>query len=155
MVPKAHIYIGVFVFLALVLLGVHMLAATIVLVASVLVDFDHVIGYVIKFKRFKWDEANKYYRRKINYLDNHYELPIFIFHNLETFVALVILTFIFPFPFFLILVGWSIHMFADLFILFTRHLHCYHPIIKISLIGVISENKERLKESERGRYKLK
>jgi len=155
MVPRDHIFIGAFVFLALIFLGVPILAAAIVLAASVLVDFDHVIGYVIKFRRFNWEEANEHYRKKINYWDNHYELPVFIFHNLETFVVLVILTLIFPFPFFLIFLGWAIHMFVDLFVLFVKHIKTYHPVIKLSLIGVISENRKRFRESERGRYKLK
>lgn len=143
MLPKDHIYIGTIVFLVLIVLGVPTLAAAIVFAASVLVDFDHVVGYLIKFKRFNWKDANRYYRRRRNYWENHYELPIFIFHNIETFIVLIILTFIFPFPFFLILVGLSIHMFVDLFVLFTKHIHCYPPVIKMSLIGVIGENRSR------------
>ena len=84
-----------------------------ILLGGVLVDVDHYLLYVLKYKTINIKEAYK--RFKENYKRGKREEPTvfeLIFHSVEFFILMIILSFFFSI-FFLIFIGLFFHLLTD------------------------------------------
>ncbi|HLC72224.1 MAG TPA: hypothetical protein VJH37_01445 [Candidatus Nanoarchaeia archaeon] len=92
-----------------------------VVFGGVLIDFDHYLYTLFRFKRWSIHFSyyyHRYHRREFS----HYEPDILhIFHTWEAFLAVFVLAF-FSSPFFFILQGMILHILMDFIILFKHDL---------------------------------
>tara|TARA_Y100000310_G_scaffold344452_2_gene457288 strand:- start:262 stop:651 length:390 start_codon:yes stop_codon:yes gene_type:complete len=88
--------------------------ALIAALALILIDFDHYLFYLIYFKDYSLKNAHHYF------LNNPKRTHLFIFHTIEFWTLLLILSTITPF-FLAILIGIFLHITQDLIF------HIQHP----------------------------
>ena len=80
--------------------------------AGFLIDVDHYIYYVLKFKDLNLKKSYKYFADYIK--KKHFKDVLFIFHTIEFFVLLIILSF-YSKLMFLFLISTILHQILDLF----------------------------------------
>ena len=85
--------------------------------SAVLIDVDHYLNYIFKFKKFNIRKAYIFYRDR----DRQKKRPklLFIFHTWEVLVAIFILGMFYQI-FWFIFLGFFIHMLEDLYDYYTR-----------------------------------
>ncbi len=125
MLPHEHLISGIIVagilFLIYPIIG--FLGVLLIVLSAVLVDVDHYLFYVIKKKdlnlvnAYKWYEFN---RKRTHYLSKKEKNKIFFgfhfLHGIEIF-AIIYLLYAYVNPIFLyIMIGYSLHFFADLLV---------------------------------------
>jgi len=147
MLPRQHAAIGAIASLLLYLLTPITITQTIIIfLASVLLDFDHYLYFIITKKDFSLTKAyNWFVRKKKKWLalpkdqKPKYKKTIFLFHGIEFFIILTILTYFFP-PVIFILLGFLIHMIVD----FIDILIIKEPFyIKFSQLYLYFQNKNK------------
>ena len=136
---EQHALIGIIVAIMLSIMGLPLPYIVLIVMVSIFIDIDHFFYYIIKFKKYNPFKMNKYFRRYERLRNSTTMLPIFIFHNFETIIILLILSFIFPIMFY-VLIGVLLHMIMDWIVMPTKK---YPMIIKLSLILVLLENRRR------------
>ena len=120
MLPKYHIIIGFLASLIIYFLfEIALLQTSIIFISSFLLDIDHYFLYVIRKKDFSLTNSIKYFKkRRKKWLSmnikkrKNYKRAIFIFHGIEFWILLVLLTNYFTIIWF-ILFGIAIHIFLD------------------------------------------
>ncbi|MEK6820300.1 MAG: hypothetical protein AABX71_01165 [Nanoarchaeota archaeon] len=120
MLPKHHMIVGFIVVLILFLSGMSLIPCLIIFSSSVLIDIDHYFFYVWKRRDFSLKNAYNYFLRRMKkWFNMHYEerkkykRMIVIFHGVEFMSLLILLSFIHQI-FLFMLVGFFVHMIADL-----------------------------------------
>ena len=121
MLPKWHIFYGaVFaLFLWFVWPGLGWVNALIIFLASFLIDADHYLHYVFRKrdlnlrKSFKWFiDFGPIYEKLSNKERKEIYLPVCIFHSIEVFLILGILSFFYTWAL-MVLIGFAFHRFLD------------------------------------------
>ena len=148
MYPKWHILYGA-IFSVLVLLifpSVGLLSTAIILLSSVLIDVDHYIFYVHRYKdkslkhAYKWfSERGKTLRRLDLEKREKFEQTLLIFHGIECWIiiaAMMLLSRLF----FFVLIGFLFHVILDLVDLYLNNDPVYH---KLSQIYTYKRNKNK------------
>jgi len=117
MITKPHIILGILFVLILALTNLFTpLQLLLILAASILIDADHWLFYVVYKRDFSISSVKKAYDfcyrlRKIR----SSKRPLCVFHTIEFYLLLALLTFLFPYPFFLyIFIGVLFHLLIDL-----------------------------------------
>ncbi len=141
MMTKGHLICSTALAAVLLILGIEPLYILLVIWASLAIDIDHALNYIFIFKRYNIIEILNYFKRKVVLKNSTAPLPVFIFHNYETLLILAVLSWFFPFVTY-ILAGIIFHMVLDWCVLPA---HRYPPVIKLSLILVLIENRRRRK----------
>ena len=113
MYPQTHFLIGIFFFLIfLFVLGIF--PATIILLASVLIDIDHYTSYIFQNKKgfsfsiknaYKWHATRQWEKEKVH--------PLTFFHFFEVLILILLIGLKFP-VFFYIFLGFLIHLPFDI-----------------------------------------
>ena len=119
---KQHIFFG-FVFAAALFLlfpKINYFGFSIIILSSVLIDFDHYLFYIYKKKDFNLKKAYHLFIQEDKYCrslpwEERNKLPrkIFIFHGIEVLIILIFLSFAFNY-FIFIFVGFGFHLLLDL-----------------------------------------
>lgn len=144
MMPKQHILFGIGITIILIILGIPIIPILLIVTTSILIDIDHLLYYIFKFRRYNIQEMYIYFLKKICSRGDSL-LPVLIFHNFETLILLIILSLIYPL-FIYVAIGLFIHLILDWIAIADSE----HPaIVKLSLILVLIENRKR----ERGNHK--
>jgi len=99
-----HFFVGLIV--SLFLYPLYGLNVLIIFFSSILIDIDHYILYIFKFKSFNVLKANKYFM-------NHEGTSFLFLHTAEFVILLLILSLHSNFAFF-ILMGVAIHLLLDI-----------------------------------------
>jgi hypothetical protein len=149
MLPKNHILFG-FLFSTILyfLLPLTILEATIIFLSSFLIDFDHYLLYVYRKKRLSLKNSLRYFYnegkkwKKIMPIKNQYKRNIFIFHGVETWIPLAIISIYFPI-FWFVLIGIGIHIFLD-YIIILRLKDPWYSKFSIILTHSMNKNKREL-----------
>jgi hypothetical protein len=115
MLPYMHVILSLIVSLVLYAIKVNPFFILLFFLASVLIDFDHYILYVIRKKKFNPFRAYSYFRddAEKELLKEGKKRVLFVFHNLEILLALLILSFFIRF-FVPILLGYAFHLIIDI-----------------------------------------
>ena len=147
MLPKIHAIVGAAVsILIFFIFHITFFEAFLILFASIFIDFDHYLWYLIKNKDWKLKNSYQSFKEKRLLWNNlskkekkEHKMPIFIFHVIEFWIILILLSFISKY-FIYVLLGVLIHMILDyLETIYTKSL--FYP--KLSLIFTYLKNKKR------------
>lgn len=150
MLPKTHAILGLVfsVILFLLVPDVSLVDASLVFLASVFVDADHYIYYVLRKKDISLRNAYAWFIEKRDFLCSlnseeirKYERAIMIFHGIEFWAILAFLIFIHKI-FLFILAGILFHICLDLIDLLKRDMPLHG---KLSQIYTHKTNKNRKK----------
>ena len=156
MIPKYHTLLGaVFSILIYFLFSLTPFQATLIFLASFLIDFDHYLWYALRkkdlnpinstkwfFKKRKiWIKLPPNQRRKI-------KLPILIFHGIEFWILLIILSFLNPL-FIYILIGVLFHAVFDFIELFYLKEPLYFKASQVLVYLKNKKNKDLIKFIEK------
>jgi hypothetical protein len=119
MLPKYHVVFGFFSALIISLIfNLNFFYFSIIFLSSILIDLDHYFRYIYKTKNFSpkkfWEWSMKKYKER-----KKDKPPIFIFHGIESWILLIILSF-FNKIFLFIFLGFMIHMILDYVDLYLR-----------------------------------
>jgi len=147
MLPKTHAILGIiFSIVVFFIFNISIFQTLLIFFASFLIDFDHYMWYVykkneysvkkayfwFKGKRKKWFNLSKKERDK-------YKRPFLVFHSIEFWIILVLLSFINKI-FLFILIGVLFHMTIDYIEIF-RIKERFYP--KFSLLWVFIKNEDK------------
>ena len=139
--PIWHIVFGAIASFILFLVGIDLLPVIVFFLSSwFLIDLDHAFYYVVKTKNFNpfkfWKiSSSKRSLRK----DPNVKKPIWIFHNVEFLLLLLIFSFFFKIVFFVFL-GFLFHLFFDWIEMIYNKSKVY---CKLSLISTLVKNKNK------------
>ena len=147
MLVSKHIILGIL--FSLIILAIFptigVFNASLIFLASVLIDFDHYLLYFMRTKKLNLKKAYFYWLKehtrfyKSNKAKNvNRAQPQFIFHGIEFVLILIILAFFFNF-FFFILLGVLFHLFLDYLDLYLKNQSLHH---KTSQIHLFIKNKK-------------
>jgi len=89
-------------------------------IGSILIDSDHYIYYVLRRKRFGVKEMFEYHEKLFAQKDKIPYAGICIFHTIDFFILIGILSFYFP-VFLYILIGLLFHFITDLIFLYKHN----------------------------------
>ncbi len=119
MLPKTHIIFGaVFSALIFFLFKITFFEASLIFLASFLIDFDHYLWYVGKNKDFSLKKAFRIFTDELR----HPNKPLMmIFHTLEFLILVFALSYFWK-GFLFILIGMLFHSFLDIIDLINRNL---------------------------------
>lgn len=154
---KYHILVGALVaYIISIIFNLDFLTGFIIFSASILIDFDHYLWYSLETKNWnplsavrwyihhgsRWKEISKKERDK-------YKSGVYIFHNWIFWTVLIILGYFVSYYFYLILIGFAIHIIPDLVVLAYEK----GPIMqKISMGYIIKKNKGKKSIEEYNKY---
>jgi len=147
MLPKWHILFGlIFSFLVWLIFPITFFQATIIFLASVLIDIDHYFLYVFEKKDLSLRRAynssinfGKKWRKLKREDKEKYKKKQFIFHGIEFLTLIFLLSFLNNL-FFYILIGLIFHLFLDI----LSEIYYQDPLyIKLSQIAVYIKNKNK------------
>ncbi len=141
MLPKYHFALGLIP--AALISSLNPLYGLLFLIGAVLIDFDHYVAYVLAFRDFSlWNAVNFFETRVRQFCHNDTGRVFLLFHNIETFVVLLIVSIYIPITYFLFF-GMAFHYGLDLcydYATFKRFLR------EFSIIAyIIKPNKVSLK----------
>lgn len=148
MFVKYHIIIGLIASLALLLAfpQIGWFYALIIFFASFLLDFDHYLWYAVNKKDWNPLHAYKWMMKKVDFFRamslkerRKYKTFIMIFHGIECWIILILLTFVHKI-FFFVLIGVAIHMILDFIDLYVWKTPFY---IKTSQVYTHIKNKDK------------
>ena len=115
MYPKQHVILGIILSLLLLLLtNFNLYQVSIIFLASVLIDVDHYIYYIFRFKSLSLKKAYIWFRKRAKLQPKKRAECLVAFHTFEFLLLISILAIYFQ-TMFLILIGFLIHSFIDLF----------------------------------------
>jgi hypothetical protein len=148
MLPKTHVIAGIILSFAIFLLwpAIGLFYLLIFFFSSILIDFDHYLYFIWAKKDFSLAHAYKWFVAKRDFIRSlplskkaKYQHAVLIFHGIELWVIVLLLSFIHP-MFVYVLFGITIHMFFD----FIEIIYYKNPIYsKISQIYVYFSNKNK------------
>lgn len=107
MIPSLHFLVSFILFL--ILYPYFGLISLLVFIGGWLIDIDHVLYYVFKFKNFSYEKAYNYFR----YRKQGSKIIINIFHTIEVWALMFILSF-YNIYILIISLGLFTHIFMDL-----------------------------------------
>jgi hypothetical protein len=108
MLPKTHILLGfLFAYITYWFTSLSIFQASLIFLASVLIDFDHYLWYVFKKKNLNLKKAYNFLKIKRK------SKRLMIFHTIEFHIFVGLLGFIWA-GFFYILIGMLFHSITDL-----------------------------------------
>lgn len=122
MLPKYHLLINLIISIFLFYFAIINLAYVIIFfLASVLIDVDHYIYYILEKRKFSLNKAYKWFILKKSYLHKlskqerkkHHNI-FFLFHGIEILILLFIISKTYYFVFFVFL-GFVVHLAEDAF----------------------------------------
>ena len=139
MFPSQHLFLGIIfgVGLFIIIPSIGIIGLGVVILSSVLIDFDHYIFYTLRcrnlnpIKSYNWFiEKTKKFMGLSREERNRSKLEVYAFHGVELLLVLIFLSFFKNF-FILIFAGFSFHLLLDMI---------YQPIVwdnfnKFSLIN--------------------
>lgn len=145
MLPKYHILVGFISSLIIYLIfPITILQAAIIFFSSFLIDVDHYLLYVYKKKDFSFKNSVIFFRERrrkwiaMNLEERKkYKKAIFIFHGIEFWLLLIILSFYINLIWF-VLLGIAIHILLDYIDLINNKDYLYS---KFSQFYVYLKNK--------------
>ena len=147
--PKHHILLGTILSIICYLYfnNITLIPALVIWFSSwLIIDLDHVIRYTIKTKNInpikflKWSKQKEQKWKKLTKKQKEkYKYPIFIFHNIEILIILLITALFFN-MFFWVFIGFLFHLILD-----EIHLIYNNEKIstKISIIWILIYNSKR------------
>ncbi len=111
MLPRHHIILGaIFSFLLFWLFSLTLLQASLIFLASILIDFDHYLWHIQKKKDLSLRNAYLFLKK----LDKNPTKPLMmLFHTIEFHILIALLGFLWM-GFFYILIGMAFHSIIDL-----------------------------------------
>ena len=139
MLPQKHIILGIILAGAIFFLfpSVGIINATIIFLASFLIDVDHYFYYIYKtknlspIKAYKWFTKNvKKHRALSKEQKQKIHFGTMTFHGIEMLILLFTLGFFVSNIFYFILIGFTIHLISDLALEITL----FNSFNKISVI---------------------
>lgn len=145
MLPKSHIISGfVFSILIYFIFSITVLQAFLIFFASVFIDFDHYLWFVIKKKDFSLKKAYKWFKeKKKKYLSlnlkerQEYKKTFLIFHGIEALLIVFLLAYLNKL-FLYVLIGMVFHLVLD----YIEFISIKEPLYsKISQTAVLIKNK--------------
>lgn len=148
MLPKYHIIIGgILSILVYNFFDVSQLEVLIIFLSSFLIDIDHYLIYGIMKNDWILKNAKKYFFNFRNkWIQNSieerkkYKRHIFVFHGIEFWLLLGLISFYFPITVF-ILYGFAIHIILD----YIDYFYLKEPLYpKFSQIYVYKTNKKKI-----------
>ena len=111
-----------------------------VFIGGFLIDFDHVLFYLAKFKSLNLKKAHHYYRNIAVKKDmEEYKKVILVFHSIEFIALMLVLSFYYK-PFLALFMGAMLHMIMDMLYLYPTFK--IMSIKKLSLFGQVKNAKE-------------
>jgi len=144
MLVKNHIIFG-FIFSVVLTLSLNLTAIQflIIFLASFLIDADHYLNFIFLKNNLNFFKARRYHiekRKRWLKLSKQeklgYKIPTYIFHGIEFFIMLLILSFVHKI-FLFILIGAAFHMLLD----YIELIHYQSPLYsKFSQIGLLLIN---------------
>jgi hypothetical protein len=147
MLPKWHVLIGLLVTILLKLTtSIEPLLLLAFFLATFLIDIDHYFFFVLRKKNFDpFSSYNWFIEKEKEYLRipfnerQRYKKPVMIFHGIEFWALLVLLSFASE-VFIMIFWGIMVHMLADFACLFLKNEPFYQ---KFSQIWLCIENRHK------------
>jgi len=150
MLPHIHVIFGIIICSIISLIfPISLFELAVIFISStVLIDLDHYFRYILikksvnPFSFWNWYKKGKEKHKEFSRSENRkFKEPLFIFHSVEFWVLILILSFFFPI-FLFVLIGIVIHMFVDL-----AHLaYCEGMIYpKLSIIYTVYKDKNKKK----------
>ena len=151
MLVKYHIILGAIAsFLIYLIFQITPIQATLIFLASFLIDFDHYLIYVIKKRDLNFNRACNWFldRRKkwaqfTRKQKKEYKRVVIIFHGIEFILFLIILSFFIPGTKF-ILIGVLIHLGLDYVDLIYYHDKLYSKFSQ-TYVYLTSRTKNKFK----------
>jgi hypothetical protein len=150
MLPKYHIITGFIASVIFLYLGFPPLAAITIFITSFLIDIDHYFIYIYKTKKFDLRDAYHFCVnlgrkwRKLSYKQKReHKMTIMIFHGIEFWLLLFLLSFLHPF-FLWVLIGVLVHIVIDLQDLVNKELPLYSKLSQL-YIWITNKKKKELK----------
>ncbi len=113
-----HMIIGLIV--SLLLYPIYGIKVLVIFISNILIDSDHYLWYIFSFKKYNLFKAFKFYKNRT--LRLKYKGILHIFHTSEVLILIIILSF-YSEIFFLILIGFVIHLILDAIYEFNNE-HC-------------------------------
>lgn len=147
MLPRFHIIIGLIFSIVLFFIfpEISLIGAGIIFLSSFLIDFDHYVYYIFKFKRFNVKEAYSYFRNKEKELNKlskkgrkKYFTGFLCFHGIESILIAIVLGYSIHSYFYFVGVGIFIHLILD----WINQIYKKERFYKFSLIYDYIKNKE-------------
>ena len=105
-------------FISIPLFFVYRWWVLLIFASAILIDFDHYMTYVIKFKDFNIRKAYWYFRNISKYKDN--KKILLLFHTWEFLAALLIAGFFYQIIWYIFL-GFFTHILEDLYDYYTKN----------------------------------
>ena len=105
-------------FISIPLFFVYRWWVLLIFASAILIDFDHYMTYVIKFKDFNIRKAYWYFRNISKYKDN--KKILLLFHTWEFLAALLIVGFFYQIIWYIFL-GFFTHILEDLYDYYTKN----------------------------------
>lgn len=147
MLPKIHVLVGlIFSILFYFILNISLIGVLLIFLSSFLIDTDHFFWYIYRKKSFNLKESYFWFKEKrkqwLQLSENQrekYKRPYLIFHSIEFWIILVLLSFLNKL-FLFILLGIIIHIILDYIEIIYLKEKFY---MKFSLIWVFIKNKNK------------
>ncbi|MBR9706752.1 hypothetical protein GOV14_06975 [Candidatus Pacearchaeota archaeon] len=147
MLPKKHFIIGIILSVAIYTIFpfIGFFNTLIIFLSSVFIDFDHYLLYIFRkknispFRFWSWSiKTIKMLKKMPPAKRKKFKKPLFIFHVIEFWILLGVLSFFWNF-FIFVLLGIAIHMIAD----WVDLCHRKDPLFyKFSLLYTIAFNRK-------------
>lgn len=109
MLPKPHLVFGAIFSVILYITGFSVFSCVVILLSSILIDFDHYLYYIIKKKDFSLKRAYIWHER----LDKFHKPMMMVFHTVEFLILVLILSY-FNRIFIFIFIGMIFHSILDM-----------------------------------------
>lgn len=148
MLPKWHIVVGSLFSIALYsLFNISLFYSVVLFLSSVLVDVDHYLVYILKEKSLSLKntykvgyETAKRWRKILPKQRKKYKKPVFIFHGIEFWALLLLLSLVHQI-FFFIFLGIIVHMVADIIEMYYYKDSLYFKISQLYVL-ITNQNKK-------------
>lgn len=116
MLPKVHFVVAVIVSIILFLVGWQWWQLALFFVAAFFIDVDHYFWFICNKGSWSLPRAYKYlvHLSKIKRKGTKYVHHLLVFHTIETFIVLLVLSFVWFNIFFPLLLGFIVHYSLDL-----------------------------------------
>jgi hypothetical protein len=149
MLPKIHALIGIILSILICLIfHISLFYTFVVFFASVFIDFDHYVWFVIKKKDFSlknayhhFKEKRKIFHKLSNKEKHKHKMPYLIFHVIEFWIILFLLSY-FNKIFLFVLIGTLIHMLLD-YIEIIHNKTLFYPKLSLILTYFINQKKKK------------
>ena len=121
--PEHHVLLGLIfsIIIFLIFPSIGFLGATLIFLASFLIDFDHYLYYVYRQKNLNLKKAYKWYKIRILRQRNLSRkqrsksyIGFYLFHSFEISILLLVLGFFVNNLFYFLFLGHFFHLFLDL-----------------------------------------